>query len=107
MVLEQPLEIGKAGIAEDLGEAHQGRRLHAGLLGDLRDRAERHVARMLPQEDGDLAQALRKMDGAGRKHRAQFLVGLRLGVAECGKRAARFPVAVSSAVGLGQRGPVR
>ena len=87
VLLEQALEVGKAGKAEDLGEAHQRRGLHAGLLGDLADGAERDIARVLPQEDGDLAQALGEMHGAGRQDGAQFLIGLRLGVAKRGERS--------------------
>ena len=87
VILEQALEVGKAGEAEDLREAHQGGGLHPGLVGDLNDGAKRNIARVLPEEDGDLAQPLREMHGARRQDRPQFLVGLRLGVSQRGKRA--------------------
>ena len=90
MVLEQALKIGKAGIAEDLREAHQGRGLHAGLVRHLGDGAERHVARMLPKEDGDLAQPLREMHGAGREYGAQLLIGSWFRVAKCCRQTALF-----------------
>ena len=87
MLLEQVLELGEPGEAEGLGEADQGRGLDPCLGGDLADRAERHLAGMLPEEDRHLPEALGEMDGARGKDGAELLVGAGPGVAERGTAA--------------------
>ena len=64
MGAENRLQVGKAGEAERLGEAHQGRSLHLRPLGDLRGGAERDFVGVVEHEGGGLAQALgqRRLD---------------------------------------------
>ena len=57
---EHLLQLAEAGIVERLGEAHQGRGLHAGPRRDLRRRAEGHVVEMGERVVGDLLQPLRQ-----------------------------------------------
>ena len=98
MLLEEVLEVGEAGVAEDLREADQRRGLDAGLLGDLADGADRDVARVLPEEDRDLPQPLGEVDGAGGEDGAQLLVGARPGMADVGAVEAAAGFAGASVV---------
>ena len=58
-IAEELLQMREAVIAEALGEAHQGRGLHARMLGDARHRAERHLLGMREGEGRELLQPFR------------------------------------------------
>ncbi len=58
-IAEELLQMREAVIAEALGEAHQGRGLHARMLGDARHRAEGHLLGMREGEGGELLQPFR------------------------------------------------
>ena len=68
------LQMGEAVIAEALGEAHQGRGLHARMFGDPGHRAERHLLRMLEREGGELLQPLRHALAAAEQKRPEAVV---------------------------------
>ena len=46
-LLEYGLQFAETAIAESLGEAHEGRRLHGRLFGDAANRAKRNIVRKL------------------------------------------------------------
>ena len=55
---EHLLHLGEAAVAQRAREAHDGGGLHLGPLRHLRDRAERHVGRVVERELGDHLQAV-------------------------------------------------
>jgi hypothetical protein len=77
---ENALEIAEAAVAQRLGEAHHGRRLHADTLGETRDRVQRHGLRVLERIGRDAPQLRREpgidarqvafelFETAGRRH---------------------------------------
>lgn len=56
MVAEHALQFGKAGKAEGLSEADQGRGLDLGALGDAGGRSERDLVGVVEREGGGLPQ---------------------------------------------------
>ena len=81
---EDLLHLGEAAVAQRAREAHDGRGLHLGPLRHFRDRAERHVGRMVQRELGDHPEPVREARMPPRDLGAQGLVGRRAGASRFG-----------------------
>ncbi len=57
-LLEDALQFAETAVAERLGEAHESRRLHGGLLGNAADRSKRNIIGKLNSIGCDLRQPL-------------------------------------------------